>query len=51
MSASDESLTLWDVKTGNTPVKLIGNSPIAFSLDETLLATGGDVVQLWGIKP
>jgi len=50
-SSWDETVRLWDVETGKAlailDVPHVAN--FAFNPDGTLLATGGDVVRLWGV--
>jgi WD40 repeat protein len=50
-ASSDGTVRLWDVKTGKALAVLDGvnDSNVAFSLDDTLLATGGDILRLWGV--
>jgi WD40 repeat protein len=42
---------LVDVKTGRILATLSSASSVSFSADGRILATGGDVLQLWGIAP
>jgi WD40 repeat protein len=50
-SAGYGTVQLWDVETGKVLVVLDvpDASSVAFSPDGTLLATGGDILRLWGV--
>jgi WD40 repeat protein len=50
-ATSDGTVRLWEVKTGKALAVLDGAnaSNVAFSPDGTLLATGGDILRLWGV--
>ncbi len=48
-SARNENVMLWDIRTGKYLETLPGYKTVVFSPDGTLIATGGDIIRLWGV--
>jgi WD40 repeat protein len=51
----DDTIKLWDVKTGQLRASLQGDggvvNSVAFSNDEQTLAAVGGTIELWDVKP